>query len=168
MAQMRAAVRAYAALDPTPTSVLSRLDLMFAQFPTDQLVTLVYMVADPRRDLLLVANAGHPPPVVLRAAGEVEQLPFADGSPLGVAPQERHQVAVPFCAGDTVVAFTDGLIERRDEDITSGQQRLLDTVPVLAAPDFDAALGNVVKLLRDPSRDDDVAVLAARRLPGPG
>ncbi len=166
MAQMRAAVRAYAALDPTPTSVLSRLDLMFDRFPTDQLVTLVYMVADPRRDQLVVANAGHPPPVLLRADGGVEQLPIADGSPLGVAPQVRRQAAVHLGAADTVLAFTDGLIERRDEDITTGQERLLQTLPTLAGPDLEQGLASAVKLLRDPSRDDDVAVLAARRTPG--
>ena len=63
-----------------------------------------------------------------------------------------------------VLAFTDGLIERRDEDISRGQQRVVDEVGALAAPDLAAALLEVVQRLRDPARDDDVAALAARRV----
>jgi serine phosphatase RsbU (regulator of sigma subunit) len=164
MAQMRAAVRAYAAQDRTPATVMARLDEMYARYPTDQLVTLVYLVLDPARNELVVTNAGHPPPVVLRADGSKHQLSFADGSPLGVAPQDRRQTVVPFGAGDTVVAFTDGLIERRDEDITVGQARLLEAVATWGRQDLTAALTDTVKTVQDPSRDDDVAALAARRL----
>ena len=163
MAQMRAAVRAFTAVDPTPEVVMGSLDVMFAQFPTEQLVTLVYAVVDPHRDLLLVCNAGHPPPVVLRADKSTEQLPDANGAPLAIVPQARRQTAVPFHVGDTVLAFTDGLIERRDEDIDAGQQRVLDALTTLGAPDLSLALDAVVEQLRDPDRDDDVAALAARR-----
>ena len=136
---------------------------MFAQYPTDQLVTLVYLVADPARDELVVANAGHPPPVLLRADRRTEQLPLADGGPLGALPAGRQQVdrAVP-CRRHRP-AFTDGLIERRDEDISQGQERVLQALSGLAQPDLSQALEEVVHLLRDPSRDDDVAALAARR-----
>jgi serine phosphatase RsbU (regulator of sigma subunit) len=163
MAQMRAAVRAYAAVDPTPASVMGNLDRMFDQFPSDQLVTLVYLVADPAKEELMVTNAGHPPPVLLRADGSTEQLPFADGVPLGTFPAGRKQSAVPFCAGDTLLAFTDGLIERRAEDIDAGQERLLAALGVLADPDLSRALSRVVDEVRDPTRDDDVAALVARR-----
>ena len=163
MAQMRAAVRAYAAVDPSPDVVLRNLDQMFAQFPTEQLVTLVYMLVDPQRDRLLVANAGHPAPVLLRRDGSTEQLPAADGTPFATVPRRGEPVAVPFHPGDTVLAFTDGLIERRDEDIDQGQQRVLDALPTLARSDLPAALDELVGLLRDPSRDDDVAAVAARR-----
>ena len=110
-----------------------------------------------------MCNAGHPPPVVLRADGSTVQLPAADGAPLAVIPQDRRQVTVPFHVGDTVLAFTDGLIERRDEDIDAGQDRVLGAVSILAEPDLSAALDVVVERLRDPDRDDDVAALAARR-----
>jgi GAF domain-containing protein len=165
MAQMRAAVRAYAAVDPTPEVVLTHLDLMYTRYPTDQLVTLVYLLADPARDELVVANAGHPPPVLLRSDLSVEQLPIADGAPLGVGSQERHQATVPFRAGDMVVAFTDGLIERRGEDITDGQERLLRAAGSMNGADLAAGLARTADEVRDPSRDDDVAALAARRRP---
>ncbi len=169
MAQMRSAVRAYTAIDPEPQAVLENLDRMFAQYPTDQLVTLVYLLVDPARDELLVGNAGHPPPVVLRGdGGRTEQLPLAEGPPLGAATRPRTVEVVRFGAGDTVMAFTDGLIERREEEISQGQQRVLEELGSLAVPDLAAALDAVVERLRDPARDDDVAALAARRTPYPG
>jgi serine phosphatase RsbU (regulator of sigma subunit) len=164
MAQMRAAVRAYAAVDPAPASVMGNLDRMFGQYPTEQLVTLVYLVADPERDELVVTNAGHPPPVLLRADGSTEQLPLADGVPLGTFPRERSQTTLPFRAGETLLAFTDGLIERRNEDIDQGQERLCGALTALAGRDLTSALNRVVDEVRDPTRDDDVAALVARRL----
>ncbi|HEU4811897.1 MAG TPA: SpoIIE family protein phosphatase [Nocardioides sp.] len=163
MAQMRSAVRAYAAVDPTPAVVMRKLDLMFTQYPSDQLVTLVYLVVDPTRDEIVVSNAGHPPPVLLRADGATEQLPLAEGCPLGVVPQKRTQLRVPFRAGDTVLAFTDGLIERRDEDIDQGQARILRELASLAQPVLAAGLTEIVTRLHDTLRDDDIAALAARR-----
>ena len=163
MAQMRAAVRAYTAIDPEPASVLGKLDRMFAQFPTDQLVTLVYLVVDPGRNEILVANAGHPAPVLLRLDGSTEQLPDADGCPLGVLVQDRIAHTVPMRDGDTVLLFTDGLIERRDEDIDVGQKKVLHALPTLGAADLEGALVELVVSLREPSLDDDVAAVAARR-----
>jgi serine phosphatase RsbU (regulator of sigma subunit) len=81
MAQMRAAILAYAAVDPTPEVVMLKLDLMFARYPTEQLVTLVYMLVDEARNEIVVANAGHPAPLVQRVDLSTEQLPAADGSP---------------------------------------------------------------------------------------
>jgi serine phosphatase RsbU (regulator of sigma subunit) len=142
---------------------MTNLDRMFDHYPTDQLVTLVYLVADPARDELVVANAGHPPPVVLRADGSTEQLPMADGVPLGTLPQRRTQTSVPFHGGDALLAFTDGLIERRKEDIDVGQGRLLAVLGELAKADLAPALHRVVDAVRDSTRDDDVAALVARR-----
>ncbi len=163
MAQMRSAVRAYVAVDPTPETVVSKLDLMFAQYPSEQLVTLVCMLIDPARDELMMSNAGHPSPVLLRADLSIEQLPGAVECPLGVQPETRTRVTIPFHTGDTVLTFTDGLIERRDEDIDQGQDRVLNSVAGLARRDLSGALDAVVTRLRDPSRDDDVAALAVRR-----
>ncbi|HXH78877.1 GAF domain-containing SpoIIE family protein phosphatase [Nocardioides sp.] len=164
MAQVRAAIRAYVALDPSPDVVLSRLDTMYDLYEAEQLVTLLYLVADPATDQLVVGNAGHPPPLVLRRDGSVVQHVHADGAPLNVVTQERSTTSVVFGAGDTLVAFTDGLIERRGEDITAGQRRLGRAMPALAGRPLADALPVLVAEVGDPSRDDDVAVLAIRRI----
>jgi serine phosphatase RsbU (regulator of sigma subunit) len=167
MAQMRAAVRAFASVDPTPAVVVAKLDHMLTRYGTDQLVTLVYAVADRRAGTLVLANAGHPPPMVLRADGDVEQLAFADGPPLGVSPADRGESTVPFAVGDTVVAFTDGLVERRDEDIDEGLARLRGAIGGLGSLSRVAladGLRRLVATVRDERYDDDIAVLALRRI----
>ena len=84
MALMRASVRAYIATDPLPDVVLTKLDRMLAAYGDDQFVTLAYLLVDPARNELLVANAGHPAPIILRADSSVDDLPGADGGPLAV------------------------------------------------------------------------------------
>ncbi len=164
MAQMRSALRAYLAVDPDPSVVTGKLDTLFHHYDFAQLVTLVYGVVDPAHDELHLANAGHPPPVVLRANGSVEQLPDPDGVPLGVTGPPRSPARLPLFVGDTLVAFTDGLIERRDEDIDEGQARLLAALPGLAAPrPLEDALASLVDQVRDHTRNDDVAAVALRR-----
>jgi serine phosphatase RsbU (regulator of sigma subunit) len=163
MAQMRASVRAYIAVDPHPDAVLDKLDVMMAAYGEDQLVTLVYLLVDPSRDELLVANAGHPAPSLLRADSSVEQLPCADDGPLGLAGGSRHHDRIDFCPGDTVLLFTDGLIERRTEDIDAGRTRLGQALGVLAGEDLQRAVGSLVEQVRDETQDDDVAAVALRR-----
>jgi serine phosphatase RsbU (regulator of sigma subunit) len=163
MAEMRAATRAFASVDPDPAVVLGQLDAMVVAYASDQLVTLVYVLADPVAGHLLVANAGHPPPSVLRADGSVERLPFTDGPPLGLAADDRRQAAVPFGVGDILLLFTDGLVERRDEDIDTGLQRLARIVPALAATSLASGVEYLVEAVRDDTHDDDMAALGLRR-----
>ena len=146
---------------PEPASVLGKLDRMFAQFPSEQMVTLAYLVVDPLAGELVVSNAGHPAPVLLRTDGTAHQLPDADGCPLAVLAEDRHESRVPVRAGDIVLLFTDGLIERRGEDFDVGQARVLDLLPTLAGDDLAGRLQSLVVALRDPSRDDDVAAPAS-------
>jgi PAS domain S-box-containing protein len=163
MAQMRAATRAYIADDADPSSVLHRLDRLFTTYDVGRLVTMVYLLADTASGVVTMVNAGHPPPAVLRADGAVEQLASTDGAPVGVELTEREPIAFQLGAGDLLLAFTDGLIERRDEDIDVGQQRVLDALPSLANGPLAEQLEALVTEIRDRTRSDDVAALAIRR-----
>jgi GAF domain-containing protein len=163
MAQMRAAIRAFVAVDPEPAVVLTRLDQMFETYDVARLVTMVYVLVDAARDEALILNAGHPPPVIMRREGTVEQLPLAEGPPLGVDAAERRPVVFPFGPGDLLLAFTDGLIERRDEDIDVGQKRLLEEVPSLQVGALADELEQLAARMRDQTRSDDVAAVAVRR-----
>jgi serine phosphatase RsbU (regulator of sigma subunit) len=165
MAQMRAAVRAYVVTDPLPEVVLTKLDRMLAEYGDDHLVTLVLILADFARNELLVANAGHPAPIIVRADSSVAHLPDADGGPLAVGDEPRRHHSVQFDPGDTVLLFTDGLIERRTEDIDTGRARLSAAVAALADPDLDRGLRSTVATTGDKTNDDDVAAVALRRHP---
>ncbi len=180
MSQVSAALRALVAVDPEPASVLSRLDLLFERFPTEQLVTLLYAVADPSRDKLVVACAGHPPPLVLDPDGRGTFVESARGLILGAGGAQRQQAVVPFSAGQTLLLYTDGLLERRGEDLNVGKQRLLDAVSRFGARSsgfsspgvsgqapggLESSLAALARSVRDQSHDDDMAMLAAWRLP---
>lgn len=162
MAQVRSALRAYLAIDPAPDRVLTHMDGYFTTHHLDQLVTLTYGVASADRSTLQLANAGHPPSVALRVDG-VQLLHAADDPPIGMG-QHRTVRTVSLAPGDGVLLYTDGLIERRDEDIDDGIARLVAALrqgPGLA----EERLEDLVDDIRDPTRDDDVAALVLRRLP---
>jgi serine phosphatase RsbU (regulator of sigma subunit) len=163
MAQMRAAIRAHVVIDPDPALVGDKIDLLMETYDMQQLVTLVYVVIDPSRDELRAVSAGHPPPVVVRADGTTEQLVLDEGAPLGVQSEARKVATYPFRDGDTLLAFTDGLVERRDEDIDVGQKRILDAAAALAGPKLQQDLDRLVENARDRTHEDDVAALAVRR-----
>jgi serine phosphatase RsbU (regulator of sigma subunit) len=164
MAQMRSAVRTLIGVEPEPQWVLRRLDTLFARYDLDQLVTMVYLIVDGARDTVTVGNAGHPAPLIVRADGTVEQLGLQGDLLLGIGDSARSTVTVPFRAGDTVLAYTDGLIERYAEDIDAGQRRLRDRSGALASSDLAHELRTLIDDVRDPARDDDIAALAIRRV----
>jgi GAF domain-containing protein len=163
MAQMRSSVRAFLAVDPDPTAVLTRLDQVFEAYQVDQLVTMLYGVVQPATDSVTLANAGHLPPVLVDASGTVRPVPVRGDLLLGAGGTRRRAVTSPFRAGQTLLAFTDGLVERRDEDIDSGQSRLHRAATSLGTEPLEQALLRMVDEVADPNRDDDVAVLALRR-----
>lgn len=164
MSQIRAALRALVAVDPDPATVMSRLDMLYERFPSEQLVTVIYVLADPDLDQLVMSCAGHPFPILVRADGSADFLRTVGGTILGVRATDRQAVRVPFLPGDMVMMYTDGLLERRDEDPQESEARLLGTYRSLLPEPTAEDLGRLADLMRDPSRDDDVAVLAARRL----
>jgi serine phosphatase RsbU (regulator of sigma subunit) len=165
MVQMRTAVRTLVAVEPAPEVVMSKLDMLFERYDF-QLVTMVYAVADPASEQVVIANAGHPAPVVVHADGRIEELTASSGLLLGAGGSERSLLTVPFLPGDTLLTFTDGLIERRNEDIDAGQRRLLDAVGgALSGRTLAAGLTELIEAVRDTTSDDDVAAMAVRRTP---
>lgn len=161
MAQMRATIRAFISIDPDPAFVMAHLDRMFNGPDVEQLVTLLYVLVDGEE--ATYANAGHPPPLLLRPDAGAELLPMTDSLPLGAGRDDRPVSRLHLPAGAVLVAYTDGLIERRGEDITDGLDRLLLHGPRLSSGPLEEALGGLVKALHDEGRDDDVTVLALRR-----
>jgi serine phosphatase RsbU (regulator of sigma subunit) len=99
--------------------------------------------------------------------GGVRSVELARSIPLGAGADERVCTTIPLRAGETVLLYTDGLVERRVEDIDAGLDRLRSAAPALAGGDLTSALRSVVEGLHDEARDDDVTALAVRRLAGP-
>jgi GAF domain-containing protein len=166
MAQMRSAIRTLVAVDPDPAAVLAGMDRVFDALHLEQLVTMVYAVADPALDQLQVINAGHPPPVLIAADGQIELLEHPSTLILGVGGGTRAVRSAEFRPGDTLLLYTDGLVERRGEDSDTAMARLITALRSARTDAPDAWLSSLVDELRDPTRDDDVAAMLVARDPG--
>ena len=126
---------------------------------------MVYAVADPALDQLQVINAGHPPPVLIAADGEIELLEHPSTLILGVGGGTRAVRSAEFRPGDTLLLYTDGLVERRGEDSDTAMARLITALRSAPTDAPDAWLSSLVDELRDPTRDDDVAAMLVARDP---
>ncbi|MFF8096407.1 SpoIIE family protein phosphatase [Streptomyces sp. NPDC016675] len=159
MGQLRTAVRAYARLDLPPHEVLQLLDGLAAEIDANQIATCVYAIHDPNEGRLVYASAGHLPILVRDANGTVERADEPTGPPLGTGGWIHTSGSIPLAPGSTAVLYTDGLVERRNEDLDEG----------IAA--LERALSGATgtpqvicdRLVRSagvtPDHDDDVAVL---------
>ena len=109
-------------------------------------------------------NAGHPPPLVLHADGRVSVLAAERADLLlGVDPErERRESVTVLDRGDTVLLYTDGLVERRDGDLDAGQARLVEALAGLADRTLQELCDLLVEQMVDGHPDDDVALVAVR------
>jgi GAF domain-containing protein len=127
--------------------------------------TMVIAVVDARKGTLVYVSAGHPPPLVRRPGGTVDVLTGGRHSVLGIDLEPRPPGNLVLPTGATLVAYTDGLIERRDRTIDAGVAMLADDLR--AAPDHSSDELADHLLARRPVKDaplDDVALVVARRV----
>ncbi|UED87874.1 PP2C family protein-serine/threonine phosphatase [Streptomyces profundus] len=126
MGQLRSALSALARVAAGPAQALEVLDLYSRSVTGAQSSTVVKIHVDWRAQVLTYSCAGHLPPLLARGRGRVEFMDRATNPPLGTLPERGGAVeaAVSFEHGDVLVVYTDGLVERRDEDIDQGLERL--------------------------------------------
>lgn len=165
MAQIRSAVRAYICLDPDPAVLLGRMDRLIERFEIASLVTLAYLVIDRSNGQMQMGNAGHLPPLAIHPDGTVDTLALPPALPLGVANPQRRTVTTPFPRGAILLAFTDGLVERRGENLDLGLRRLSSAAAALAGSDLPSAMEEMITELTSDCRDDDVTAVALRQIP---
>ena len=132
------------------------------------MATLVYgRIEEPGIDgsrVLRWTNAGHPPPLLVHPDGSARFLEDRAGDlMLGVLPDAHrtdNRTDVP--RGSLLLLYTDGLVERRGEDLDQGLTRLRVSATAHAALPSEAFLDQVLHDLHDGELADDVAVLAVR------
>lgn len=163
MGQLRTAVQTMAALDLPPAQLLRNLDDLAQRLGDNYLATCLYAVYDPIAGELQIANAGHIPPVLVRAAdGRSELLELPTGAPIGVGGVAFEAARVSVRPGDRLVMCTDGLVEVRGEDIAVGLATLCESAAHPAAS-MDDACDRIIRALNTRGgRKDDVALLMAR------
>jgi GAF domain-containing protein len=163
MAQMRAAIRAYLSIDPRPGVVVAKLDEMFVRLPISRLVSLVYAILDPETGELTVVNAGHYPPLLVAPNGTARLAQSAPQRPLGAGSDVRAATVWQLEKGETVLLYTDGLIERRGEIIDVGLNRLSSNAATLTDDRLQSGLAELIERLHYDKGDDDITAVAVRQ-----
>lgn len=163
MGQLRTAVQTMATMEMPPAQLLRNLDDLAQRLGENYLATCLYAVYDPIRSELQIANAGHIPPVIVRAAdGRSELLDLPTGAPIGVGAVPFETATVRVAPGDRLVLCTDGLVEVRGQDIGAGLAALCESAAHPAAS-MDHACDTIIRALNTSGgRKDDVALLMAR------
>lgn len=164
MGQLRSMLRALAwRSDGPPSDVLRRMDaanLGTALAATGSVVLAVLGAPDASgaRDVVW-SNAGHLTPALRRADGTATLLDGRSDLILGFADATRRDHRLTLAPGDSLVLYTDGLVERRDDTVPAGIERMLTELRTHAAPTSDEL---VERLAPAHERADDVAVLVVR------
>ncbi|MEU2659067.1 SpoIIE family protein phosphatase [Streptomyces sp. NPDC007325] len=169
MGQLRTTAQTLAGLDLPPQEVLHHLDEQAQRLGQDRMATCMYAVYDPVSHRITVANAGHPPPILLHLDGRAEVLRVPAGAPIGVGGVDFEAVELDAPAGATLLLYTDGLVESRLRDVWTGIEQLRERLAAAAqltgpdhAPPLEALCDDVLDMLGPGDRDDDIALLAAR------
>ncbi|MBT2506146.1 SpoIIE family protein phosphatase [Streptomyces sp. ISL-98] len=169
MGQLRTTAQTLAGLDLPPQEVLHHLDEQAQRLGSDRMATCLYAVYDPVAHRITIANAGHPPPVLLHLGGRAEVLRVPPGAPIGVGGVDFEAVELDAPAGATLLLYTDGLVESRLRDVWTGIEQLRERLAATAqltgpdhSPPLEALCDDVLDMLGPGDRDDDIALLAAR------
>ncbi|MER6361704.1 SpoIIE family protein phosphatase [Kitasatospora sp. NPDC001527] len=167
MSHYRAALRDIAGTDLPPHRILRQLDAVIAADESARPATCLLALADPGRGRWTFSSAGHLPPALIAPGRPTELLRIPTGPPLGTGLGGYEQAGRDLLPDETLLLYTDGLVERRGEDIDASLARLAALhLPATGPLDdlLDAALRGVGPATDGPA-EDDIAVLAARPRP---
>lgn len=165
MGQLRSALSAATLVADGPAQALEVLGLYARSVEGAESSTVATTFIDWTTHTLTYSSAGHPPPALLTPGGDVVFLDRATDPPLGARPAHvsRPQATTAFCEGATLVMYTDGLIERRTEDIDAGLARLADSLRLRGRDNPEAlADGLLADLLNTTGNTDDTALVVIR------
>ena len=144
-----------------PVQILQSLD-DYATDGEDQFVaTLVYGVLEPDTGRVTLSCAGHVPPLLI-SGGSVEILQTT-GAPIGITAAERDAITVTLQPGDTLVLYTDGVVEERGLSVEAGVARLVAVVEQPFAG-VEQLADRIATLAMQRDNSDDAAILVLKRL----
>ena len=166
MAQLRTALRAFASEGHSPATVASRLNDLLVREPGEPTATLAFLALDQETNRVRAVSAGHPPPLLV-GEGSASYVDLPAGPPVGAARVARfieQEIEVP--VGTLLLLYTDGLIERRDESLAAGLDRLRESARAAGSSSPQAFCDLVLsRLLEDNEQEDDVALIAMQTRP---
>ncbi len=165
MGQLRSALSAAVRATAGPSQALDVLGLYSRSVDGAESTTAVAAVIDWSTGLITYSSAGHPPAALLHPDGGVSFLDQATDPPLGARPEHlpRPSATTAFTPGGTLVLYTDGLVERRREDIDVGLSRLARSLTRHGAADPERlADALLAELIPDTGATDDTALVVIR------
>jgi len=165
MAELRHAMRAYLADGHGPAAVVDRLNILMTRLIPSEIATMCLLSIDGETGLVRLANAGHPPPAWCTPT-QVRML-AEHGPLLGIELGPATETEFTLAEGDTLVLYTDGLIERRDRSLDGGFSRLA-AASATVEPDLEQYATRLLDKVGPPTPDDDIALVAIRRRPRNG
>ncbi|MGW6919455.1 SpoIIE family protein phosphatase [Kitasatospora sp. NPDC054939] len=166
MGQLRTVARTLATLDMPPEQVLSRLDETASGIGEGQFATCICAVYDPLERTVQVASAGHLPPVWVGPDGAPRRVDLPPGVPLGVGGVAFESIEFTLPEGGLVTLYTDGLVERRGQDLDAGIDKLARAVSGPGRT-LEESCDAVLEAMVTDGTDDDIAMIMARVLPLP-
>lgn len=164
MSTYRSTLRDVAGMDLPPHRILRQLDTVIAANESARPATCLLALADPGRGRWTLSSAGHLPPALIAPDRPNELLRIPTGPPLGTGLGGYEQATRELLPGQTLLLYTDGLVERRGEDIDASLDRLAG-LRLPAAGELDDLIDAVLHALGPSTAgpaEDDIAVLAAR------
>ncbi|OPX13374.1 SpoIIE family protein phosphatase [Mycobacterium sp. AT1] len=169
MGQLRSSARVLLVNGASPGRLLDELDSAAALIAGAYCTTVFVGIVDVDTGQMAYSSAGHIPALLAVPGGSPERLTGATSVPLAVQKAGPRPEAVTFLApGSTLMLYTDGLVERREELVDNGIRRagevLAETIESSADAVADAMLQRMVP--KD-GFDDDVAIVVYRRPPAP-
>lgn len=170
MGQIRTLVRTVAARhDGLPSSALAEAERVMNVLGLETMATAVLARLEPPAGptaRLVLANAGHPPPLLVHPDGAV--TPLEGGSPdalLGVSGTQRADRRFELPVPSTLVLYTDGLVERRDRPLDAGLRQLTEVLAGLAGAGVEELCDAVLAAMVPSVQEDDVALMVIRLEP---
>ena len=151
----------------SPDEVLNSLNWRFPFERFDSYFTIVYLLLDLSNGALTYASAGHPPPLVLRRDGTIETLELR-GPIIGLSDETRYrQDKLQLSAGDSLLLYTDGVLDIRDpHGEFFGRRRLIEIVRDYRGESIQRIVAGVSERLghfgRSRAPEDDISLLGVQ------
>ncbi|MFB7591595.1 SpoIIE family protein phosphatase [Streptomyces sp. NPDC056169] len=166
MGQLRIVLRAYAAEGHPPATVMARASVFLHELDTERFATCTYAEVDLGTGVVQIVRAGHVDPLVRETDGSCRRLPVEGGLPLGLSAEfgrlDYPVTALELDSGQTLMLYTDGLVEKPGADLDEGFQWLTSLVRRGPA-DLQQLADHLCDVVADRGGEDDVAILLLRR-----
>jgi serine phosphatase RsbU (regulator of sigma subunit) len=158
MARRRFTTRAYLLEGHPPDTVLQMCSRQLDINDDGHFATVLIGLADRNTRDVALANAGHPAPLTI-VGSHTDYAATTVGPPLGTVTARYEPTTFVMAPGWVLLAFTDGLIERRDQTLDARPDRLRD-VATTPAENLEALLTDLLRAMTDNRGEDDTAMLA--------